>query len=63
MHRVFAGEGATGRPSVISDRALGDHATVCVDTNLALDPVIRDLDNPADRSLGRLRGIQPLGVG
>jgi len=29
---------------------------------LALDPVVRDLDNPADRSLGRLQRIQPLEV-
>ena len=29
---------------------------------MALDPVVRDLDNPADRSLGRLQRIQPLEV-
>jgi hypothetical protein len=51
------------RPSVVGDGVLGDNATVWVDTNLALDPVVSDLDNPADRRLGRLRRIQPLGVG
>ena len=58
-----SGERSATRPSVVGNEALSNDATVAVDTNLALDPVIRDLDNPADRSLGRLRGIQPLGVG
>jgi len=62
------GKCAAGRPSVVCDRALGDDATIGVDANLALDPVVSNLDNPADASnsvrsrLAGLRRIQPLGV-
>jgi len=48
------------RPSVVG---VGDNATVGINANLALDPVVSDLHNSADRSLGRLRRIQPLRVG
>ena len=59
----IAGERPATRPSVIGNRVLGDNATVGINANLALDPVVSDLDNPADRSLGQLRRIHPLGVG
>jgi hypothetical protein len=51
------------RPSVVGDRALRDDATIGVDANLALDPVVSNLDKPADGRLGRLRREQPFGVG
>jgi hypothetical protein len=63
------GERPATRPSVIGNRALGNDATGGVDANLTLDPVISDLDNLTDASnsvrssLGRLRRIQPLGIG
>jgi hypothetical protein len=40
-----------------------DDATIGVDANLALDPVVIDRDHLADRRLAGLWRIQPFGVG
>ena len=69
QRRITTRECPAPRPSVVCDRALGDDATIGVDANLALDPVVSNLANPADASntvrsrLAGLRRIQPLGVG
>jgi hypothetical protein len=51
-HEGFSvtGKCAATRPSVVGDGAVGDNATVGVDANLALDPIVGDFDNPADVS-------------
>jgi len=69
QRRITTRECPAPRPSVVCDRALGDDATIGVDANLALDPVVSNLDTPADASnsvrstLVGVRRIQPLGVG
>ena len=45
------------------DRVVSHDPAVGVDANPALDPFASDLDNFADRRRGRLRRIQPFGVG
>jgi hypothetical protein len=57
-----ASECPAPRPSVVCDRALGNDATIGVDANLALDPVVSDLDKPADGRLGRDRSNLPVGI-
>jgi len=61
QRRITTRECPAPRPSVVCDRALGDDATIGVDANLALDPVVSNLDNPADASNSVRSSLAPCG--
>ena len=52
---------ASASPEHIRDAVLGNNAPAGINANPTLNPVVSDLDNPADRRLRRLQRVQPSG--